>query len=202
MVRTCGFIPSGLKNLQELRLLSISGQPVPVLDRPRGVKGFLYAQSEPPMFQFMSVVSRSTALQQLPLCQNPRAFPAELHLSLVPRQKVLPSQVQHLAFVLVEFPKVSVAHSCSLFRSIWTAALPFCIPAAPYNLVPSAALLSTHSIASPSSQVHPICFFQLLQRRRPFSSEWQWCSWHCPSYPPCLGAGVCPRDEFSRVELT
>lgn len=150
-VRTGGFIPSSLENLQEQRLLSISGQLVPMPSCLHGVKSFLYVQSEPLMFQFMSIVSCSTALQQLPICQNPRAFPAELHLSLVQLQKVLPSQVQHLAFVLVEFPKVSVVHSCSLFRPIWLAALPFCIPAAPYNLVSSATLLSTHSIASSSS---------------------------------------------------
>ena len=148
-VRTGGFIPSGLENLQGQRLHSLSGQPVPVSSCRHGVKGFPYVQSEPVMFQLMSVISCSTALHQLPVCQDPRAFPAELLPSLDQLQRALPSQDEF--HPLDEFHEVPVVRSCSLFRSIWMAALPLSIPAAPHNLVPSADLLSVHSITSPRS---------------------------------------------------
>ena len=151
----------------------------------------------------MSIVSGSTAFQQLPVCPDPRAFPAEQLPGLDPLQRALPSQVQHLASVLDEFRKVPIVHSCSLFRSIWTGcrnvkALCLSIAVAAHNLVPSADLLNMHSITSLRSQVHPICFVQLLQRRIPFSSHYKWCGWHCLSNI-CCRASVCLRDEFFRV---
>jgi len=49
---TQDFIPSSLESLQERRVYSVCGQPVPILESPHGENFFPYIQ-----FKFMSVLS-------------------------------------------------------------------------------------------------------------------------------------------------
>ena len=48
---------SGLENLHRWTMHKLPGQPVLLLHPPQGEKGFPYIHSEPPSFQFLSVVS-------------------------------------------------------------------------------------------------------------------------------------------------